>query len=153
MRNKYLSLFIILTITFVASAIGGFTTSQFKEPWYSSLTLSPYNPPSWVFGPVWTTLYIFMSLAIWKVWTKFYETKILIIYFIHILFNASWSVVFFGFHEILLSLINLIIILAMVIYLTIIFKSRDNLSFLLMVPYLLWSSYALFLNASILILN
>ena len=153
MRNKYLSLFIILTITFVASAIGGFTTSQFKEPWYSSLTLSPYNPPSWVFGPVWTTLYVFMSLAIWKVWTKFYETKILIIYFIHILFNASWSVVFFGFHEILLSLINLIIILAMVIYLTIIFKSRNNLSFLLMVPYLLWSSYALFLNASILILN
>ena len=153
MRNKYLSLFIILTITFVASAIGGFTTSQFKEPWYSSLTLSPYNPPSWVFGPVWTTLYVFMSVAILKVWTKFYETKILIIYFIHILFNASWSVVFFGFHEILLSLINLIIILAMVIYLTIIFKSRDNLSFLLMVPYLLWSSYALFLNASILILN
>ena len=153
MRNKYLSLFIILAITFVASAIGGFTTSQFKEPWYSSLTLSPYNPPSWVFGPVWTTLYVFMSLAIWKVWTKLYETKILIIYFIHILFNASWSVVFFGFHEILLSLINLIIILAMVIYLTIIFKSRDNLSFLLMVPYLLWSSYALFLNASILILN
>ena len=137
----------------MASAIGGFTTSQFKEPWYSSLTLSPYNPPSWVFGPVWTTLYVFMSLAIWKVWTKLYETKILIIYFIHILFNASWSVVFFGFHEILLSLINLIIILAMVIYLTIIFKSRDNLSFLLMVPYLLWSSYALFLNASILILN
>jgi len=153
MRNKYLSLFIILTITFVASAIGGFTTSQFKEPWYSSLTLSPYNPPSWVFGPVWTTLYVFMSVAIWKVWTKFYETKILVIYFIHILFNASWSVVFFGFHEILLSLINLIIILAMVIYLTIIFKSRNNLSFLLMVPYLLWSSYALFLNASILILN
>ena len=153
MRNKYLSLFIILTITFMASAIGGFTTSQFKEPWYSSLTLSPYNPPSWVFGPVWTTLYVFMSVAIWKVWTKFYETKILIIYFIHILFNASWSVVFFGFHEILLSLINLIIILAMVIYLTIIFKSRDNLSFLLMVPYLFWSSYALFLNASILILN
>lgn len=153
MRNKYLSLFIILAITFVASAIGGFTTSQFKEPWYSSLTLSPYNPPSWVFGPVWTTLYVFMSVAIWKVWTKFYETKILIIYFIHILFNASWSVVFFGFHEILLSLINLIIILAMVIYLTIIFKSRNNLSFLLMVPYLLWSSYALFLNASILILN
>ena len=153
MRNKYLSLFIILIITFVASAIGGFTTSQFKEPWYSSLTLSPYNPPSWVFGPVWTTLYVFMSVAIWKVWTKFYETKILVIYFIHILFNASWSVVFFGFHEILLSLINLIIILAMVIYLTIIFKSRDNFSFLLMVPYLLWSSYALFLNASILILN
>ena len=120
MRNKYLSLFIILTITFVASAIGGFTTSQFKEPWYSSLTLSPYNPPSWVFGPVWTTLYVFMSVAIWKVCNKFYETKILIIYFIHILFNASWSVVFFGFHEILLSLINLIIILAMVIYLTII---------------------------------
>ena len=86
MRNKYLSLFIILTITFVASAIGGFTTSQFKEPWYSSLTLSPYNPPSWVFGPVWTTLYVFMSVAIWKVWTKFYEIKILVIYKIFVSF-------------------------------------------------------------------
>ena len=92
-----------------------------------------------------------MSLAIWKVWTKFYETKILIIYFIHILFNASWSVVF-GFHEILLSLINLIIILAMVILLLLFFKSRDNLSFLLIVL-AAWSSYALFLNASILLLN
>ena len=61
MRNKYLSLFIILTITFLASAIGGFTTSAFKEPWYSQIILPSFNPPSWVFAPVWTTLYFLMS--------------------------------------------------------------------------------------------
>ena len=75
-KNKYLSLFLILLITFIASAIGGFTTASFKEPWYSEIALPSYNPPSWVFGPVWTILYIMMSIAIWKIWIDFYDKKI-----------------------------------------------------------------------------
>ena len=117
MNNKYLSLFIILTITFLASAIGGFTTSAFKEPWYSQLTLAPFNPPAWVFGPVWTTLYILMSVAIWKIWFNTKNKYILKIYFIHLFFNSTWSIAFFGFHQIGLALINLIIILAFIIFL------------------------------------
>ena len=108
-KNKYLSLFIILLITFIASAIGGFTTSSFKEPWYSEIILPSFNPPSWVFAPVWTTLYVMMSIAIWKIWTVSYDLKILKLYFIHLFFNGTWSVAFFGFHQIGLALINLFI--------------------------------------------
>ena len=129
MSNKYLSLFIILTITFLASAIGGYTTSTFKEPWYSQLTLASFNPPAWVFGPVWTTLYIMMSLAIWKVWYNTRDKKTLKIYFVHLFFNASWSVIFFGFHQILLAVINLIIILIFIFLLLKIYLEKDKISF------------------------
>jgi benzodiazapine receptor len=152
-KNKYLSLVLILLITFIASAIGGFTTAAFKEPWYSEVILPSFNPPSWVFAPVWTTLYILMSVAIWRIWIKFSDLKILSIYFFHLLFNATWSVVFFGFHQIELALINLIIILIFIIVLMKIYLDKDKLSFSIMIPYLLWSSYALILNAAIVILN
>ena len=94
-KNKYLSFFLILIITFIASGIGGFITTSFKEPWYSEIILPSFNPPSWVFAPVWTILYILMSIAIWKIWINFFDRKILNIYFIHLIFNASWSVIFF----------------------------------------------------------
>ena len=152
-KNKYLSLFLIILITSLASAIGGFTTASFKEPWYSEIILPSFNPPSWVFPPVWTTLYIMMSIAIWKIWINSFNTKVLRLYFIHLFFNATWSVMFFGFHQIGLALINLIIILIFIIILMKIFFKKDKISFLLMTPYLAWSSYALILNFSIFLLN
>ena len=96
-KNKYLSLTFILLITFLASGIGGFTTATFKEPWYSQIILPSFNPPSWVFGPVWTTLYILMSVAIWRIWINYYDNKILNLYFLHLFFNMIWSIIFFGF--------------------------------------------------------
>ena len=152
-KNKYLSLVLILLITFIASAIGGFTTATFKEPWYSGIVLPSFNPPSWVFAPIWTTLYILMSVAVWRVWIKFSDLKTLSIYFIHLLFNATWSIVFFGFHQIELALINLIIILIFITVLMKIYLHKDKLSFFIMLPYFLWSSYALLLNTAIVILN
>ena len=152
-KNKYLSLFFILLITFLASAIGGFTTTSFKEPWYSQIILPSFNPPSWVFAPVWTTLYIMMSVAIWKIWINSFDLKILKLYFIHLFFNGTWSIVFFGFHQIGLALINLIVILVFIIMLMKKYLIRDRFSFYLMIPYFLWSSYALILNSSIFLLN
>ena len=152
-KNKYLSLFLIILITFIASAIGGFTTALFKEPWYSQIILPNFNPPSWVFAPIWTTLYIMMSIAIWKIWINSFNSNILKLYFIHLFFNATWSIVFFGFHQIGLALINLIIILIFIILLMKKYLIRDKVSFYLMIPYLIWSSYALILNSSIFILN
>ncbi len=152
-KNKYLSLLLILLITSLASVIGGFTTASFKEPWYSEIILPSFNPPSWVFAPVWTTLYILMSIAIWKIWIIFFDRKILNIYFLHLIFNASWSVIFFGFHQIELALLNLIIILLFIIILMKIYYRKNKLSFYLTLPYFFWSSYALFLNASIAALN
>ena len=152
-KNKYLSLFLLILITFTASAISSFTTSSFKEPWYSGITLPSFNPPSWVFAPVWTILYIMMSVAIWKIWKNSFDTRILKIYFIHLFFNSTWSIVFFGFHLIGLALVNLIIILLFIIFLMKEYLMRDKISFYLMIPYLAWSSYALILNSSIFLLN
>ena len=152
-KNKYLSLFLILLITFTASAIGGFTTTYFKEPWYSEIILPDFNPPSWVFAPVWTTLYIMMSVAIWKIWIHEFNLKLLKLYFIHLVFNTTWSVIFFGLHQIGVALINLVIIMLFIILLMQRYFVRDKISFYLMIPYLLWSSYALVLNSAIFILN
>jgi tryptophan-rich sensory protein len=152
-KNKYLSLFFLLLITFMASAIGGFTTNSFKEPWYSEVVLPSFNPPSWVFAPVWTILYIMMSVAIWKIWINLFDYKILKLYFIHLFFNGTWSIIFFGFHQIGLALINLIIILFFIVLLMKNYFSRSKVSFYLMVTYFLLSSYALILNSTIFILN
>ena len=86
-NNKYLSLLIIVLITFSASAIGGVVTSIYKEPWYSQLIRPSFSPPASVFGPVWTSLYILMSLAVWINWINFRNTKTIKIYFIHIFFQ------------------------------------------------------------------
>ena len=153
MKNKYLSLVILTLITFIAPMIGSYATTTFKEPWYSEIILPSFNPPSWVFAPVWSTLYLLMAIAIWKIWKNSFDTKILKIYFIHLFFNGSWSVVFFGFHLIGLALVNLIIILLFIIFLMKEYLIRDKISFFLMVPYLGWSSFALILNSSIFLLN
>jgi len=152
-KNKYLSLSIILLITFLASAIGGFTTTSFKEPWYSQIILPSFNPPSWVFAPVWTSLYVMMSIAIWKIWINSFDLELLKLYFIHLFFNGTWSVVFFGFHQIGLALVNLMIIKIFIVILMKKYLMKDRLSFYLMIPYFLWSSYALILNSSIFLLN
>ena len=153
LNNKYLSFIIIVLITFSASAIGGVVTSIYKEPWYSQIIQPSFSPPSSVFGPVWTTLYILMSIAIWLHWISNKDKNSVKIYFVHIFFNGTWSIVFFGFHQISLALLNLLIILFFIIWLMRIYYSNNKFSFLLMLPYLLWSSYALILNASILYLN
>ena len=152
-KNKYFSLFLILFITFIASAIGGFTTASFKEPWYSQIILPGFNPPSWVFAPVGTILYIMMAGAMWKIWIDTFDLKLLKIYFIHLFFNGSWSIVFFGFHLIGLALINLVLIIIFIVVLMKIYKTKNKVSFYIMIPYLLWSSYALILNISIFLLN
>ena len=152
-NNKYISLALILLVTFVASGIGGFVTSSFKEPWYSEIILPIFNPPNWVFGPVWTILYILMSVAAWIAWNKTSNKKILQVYFVHLFFNSIWSVIFFGFHQIFIALIDLGIILIFIFWLMKIYYQVNKISFLLMTPYLLWSSYALILNTTIFYLN
>ncbi len=152
-NNKYLSLMLIVLITFLASAIGGVVTSIYKEPWYSQIIQPSFSPPAWVFGPVWTSLYILMSIAIWFNWITHKDSKTIKIYFLHIFFNAIWSIIFFGFHQISLAFLNLLIILFFILWLMKIYYKTTKLSFLLMLPYLLWSTYALFLNGSIFYLN
>ena len=154
LKNKFLSFTLFLTITFSASFIGRLTTLSSKEPWYSQLEKSNFNPPDWVFAPVWTTLYFMMTLAVWIFWhSKNRDTNTIYIYFIHILLNTTWSIVFFAMHNIFLALINLMILVLLIIVLTLRFKRVNNVSAYLMIPYLLWSCYALFLNFNLYLLN
>ena len=154
LKNKFISFILFFIITYSASFIGGMATISFKEPWYSELVKSNYNPPDWVFAPVWTTLYLMMTLAIWFYWhSKNREMNTIYIYFIHIVFNTTWSIVFFGLHQIFLALIVLVILIIFIIILIIKFKRVNYVSVYLMIPYLLWSCYALFLNFNLYILN
>ncbi len=154
LKNKFISFFLFFIITYSASFIGGMATISFKEPWYSELIKSNFNPPDWVFAPVWTALYLMMTLAIWFYWhSKNREMNTVYIYFIHIVFNTTWSIVFFGLHKIFLALMVLMILIILIIILIIKFKRVNYVSSYLMIPYLLWCCYALFLNFNLLILN
>ena len=154
LKNKFLSFLIFALITFSASFVGSIATITYKEPWYSTLTKASFNPPDWLFAPVWTALYLFMTIAIWSAWHKNYKDVNLVFYYlIHLCFNTTWSIIFFVFHNIFLALINLIIIILFIMFLMMRFKKISNLSFILMIPYLLWCAYALILNSSLLILN
>ena len=154
LKNKFLSFILFFIITFSASFIGGLVTISFKDPWYSQLVKSNFNPPDWIFAPVWTTLYLMMTLAIWFFWhSKNRNLSTVYLYFIHILFNTTWSIVFFGLHQILLALFVLIGLILMIIILMLRFKRVNIVSYYLMIPYLLWCCFALFLNFNLLILN
>tara|TARA_B100001093_G_scaffold38904_1_gene33240 strand:- start:88 stop:555 length:468 start_codon:yes stop_codon:yes gene_type:complete len=154
LKNKIVTFILFLSITFSASLIGGLATINFKEPWYSLLNKPVFNPPDWIFAPVWTTLYLMMTVAIWIFWhTKNKNINTVYIYFIHLIFNTTWSVVFFVIHNMVLALIVLIVLIALIINLILRFKRVNMFSVYLMIPYLLWCCFALILNTSLVILN
>ncbi len=154
LKNKFVSFVLFVAVTFSASFVGRFATISSKESWYSSLNKSFLTPPDWIFAPVWTTLYLFMAIAIWHAWHKNKKNfNLVFIYIIHLFFNTTWSIVFFVYHSISVALINLIIVILFIIYLILRYKDLSKLSFYLMIPYLLWSCYALILILNLLILN
>ena len=154
LKNKILSLILFALITYSASVIASIATIEFKEPWYSLLIKPSYNPPAWVFAPVWSTLYLMMTIAIWKFWhSKNRDMNTIYIYFIHIILNTTWSVVFFVFHKMVFALLVLFFLIFLIIVLMSRFRRVNMLSFYLMIPYLLWCCFALFLNFNLIILN
>ena len=154
LKNKILSFILFILATYSASAIGGFATITFKEPWYSLLIKPSFNPPDWIFAPVWTTLYLMMTIAIWIFWhSKNRDTKTVYIYLIHLIFNTTWSIVFFVFHKMIFALLILIILIYLIIILILRLKRVNLLSSYMMFPYLLWCFFALVLNVSLIILN
>ncbi len=153
-KNKFLTFILFFVITYTASLIGGLATINFKEPWYSLIIRPSFSPPDWVFAPVWTTLYFMMTLAVWLFWHGTNrDIKTVCIYFIHIIVNTTWSITFFVFHQIAISILVLIILITLIIILIRNFKRVNLMSSYLMIPYLLWCCFALVLNVSIFILN
>ena len=153
-KNKFLTFILFFFITYSASLIGGLATINFKEPWYSQLIKPSFNPPDWIFAPVWTTLYLMMTVAIWLFWhSKNRNMNTVYIYFIHLVFNATWSIVFFVFHNMVLALLVLVVLIAFIINLIIRYRRVTMLSTYLMIPYLLWCCFALMLNVRLIMIN
>jgi tryptophan-rich sensory protein len=150
----------ILIAVVVCLGIGffsGFATQSSIGTWYSTLNKPSFNPPNWIFAPVWTLLYILMGIAAGIVWSKgFYHkwVKTAMYHFIfQLLFNGLWSIVFFGFRSPGFALIVILILLVLIILTYRWFKIVSNIAAYLLIPYLLWVSFATILNFSIWQLN
>ena len=153
-KNKFLTFILFFIVTYSASLIGGLVTINFKEPWYSLLNKPVFNPPDWIFAPVWTILYLMMTIAIWIFWhSKGRDMPTVYIFFIHLIFNTTWSIIFFVFHNLALALIILIGLILLIINLMFRFRRVNMLSFYMMIPYLLWCFFALILNFNLIALN
>lgn len=126
--------------------------------WYPEIKKPSFNPPNWVFAPVWTMLFIMMGIAAGMIWNKLESNKELVkkgllFFTIQLLLNALWSYLFFGLNNILLALIE-IILLWLIIYETYhVFKQIDKKASYLLIPYLAWVGFATILNGSIYWLN
>lgn len=142
----------------LATLIVGAAGSVFTEPniatWYTGLVHPSFAPPNWLFAPVWTTLYVVMAVAAWRVWrlagTRSPE---MIAYAMQLIFNFAWSAIFFAAHQIGLALVEIGLLLALILATTILFWRRDRLAGLLFLPYLAWTVFAAFLNHAFWSLN
>lgn len=156
-NNKIFLLVGSIFISILPGIIGSFFTINSIENWYVDLNKPFFNPPNWVFSPVWTTLYLMIGISLYLILVnreKIKNTKLVFILFtLNLLLNASWSIVFFELKMIFLALIN-IISLCVVVFFCILefYKTNKNAAFLLL-PYLFWIIFASFLNLAILILN
>ena len=154
-KNQIIGLIIWLVICFIASAIGGIASIQAKE-FYILLIQPQWAPPSWVFGPVWTTLYTLMGISAWLVWRRggFQTNLVALSFFLaQLMVNALWSWLFFAWKLGLWSFIDILLLLALIIATIISFWRIHRFAAMLLVPYLLWVSFALMLNYSLWQLN
>jgi translocator protein len=124
--------------------------------WYQSLNKPDWNPPAWLFGPVWTILYTMMGVAAWLVWKRFGfgEARTALVWFlIQLGLNGLWSQVFFGLQEPGWAFVEILFLLAAIIYTTVLFFEKHRIAGWLMVPYILWVSFATALNGAIWVMN
>lgn len=139
---------IALALPFVAGGIGSFFTYPAIASWYAGLLKPSFSPPNWVFGPVWTMLYISMGVSLYLVWKKY-----LTLFISHLVINALWSIVFFGMHEISLALLVIGLLWVVIAYMIVKFYKISKVASFLLVPYIFWVSFATVLNLSLFILN
>jgi translocator protein len=139
---------------FVAGIIGSAATLENVRTWYPTLTKPTWNPPNWIFGPVWTTLYLLMGTAAWRVWRYGPAVRPLVIgYFAHLLANALWSIVFFGLKQPAWALADIVVLWGLLVWLLTGFWRTDRLAGVLWLPYVLWVTFAGALNIAIVRLN
>jgi len=149
-------LLLFLAVCFAVSGMGAIFTSRSVSEWYPVLQKPSWNPPAWVFGPVWTVLYLMMAIAAWMVWRRrgFREgAAALLIFAFQLALNAAWSPLFFGLRNPLAGLLDIIPLWAAILVTIAAFRKISPLAAALLIPYWLWVSFATALNFMIWRLN
>jgi tryptophan-rich sensory protein len=150
-----------LFISVVGCELVGIAATPFTiaaiPTWYATLNKPFFSPPNWVFGPVWTTLYFLMGVSAFLIWQKGLQKKQVkraFVYFIlQLIFNFLWSLLFFGLHSSLFGLIGIVLLLIFIVLSIVSFYKLSKIAAYLLVPYLIWVSFATILNTSLLVLN
>lgn len=152
-----MKLIIAIAISELAGIIGSIFTFSGISSWYATLAKPALNPPSWIFCPVWTTLYALMGIAAFLVWKKGLEQKdvqkALLVFGFQLVLNTVWSIIFFGLHSPLWALVDIALMLLVIVWTMVLFFRISKPAMWLLVPYILWVSFASYLNYSIWILN
>lgn len=156
--QKILRIAVVLTTCLVVGYLSGMVTRDSITTWYPTLVKPSFNPPNWIFAPVWTILYIMMGVAGGMVWNRMEHDaenvkKAFMFFIIQLALNAIWSLLFFYFHNPFLSLIEIILLWLLIFETYTQFKKIDKVAGMLLVPYLAWVSFAMVLNGSIWWLN
>ena len=156
--NKTLTLKFLVSIILPLSlgAIAGMFTSQSVPEWYATLNRPSFNPPNWIFGPVWTTLYILMGISfflIWKQEASKVRNRAILIFLLQLLLNFAWSFIFFYFNMIGLALVEIVLLWISIVLMLVVFYKIKPIASYINIPYLLWVTFATVLNASYYILN
>ena len=152
---KWGLLITIIILCNLIGAIGAIWTSS-DSSWYKGINKPSFNPPSWIFGPVWTLLFTLMGVSLYLVWTSSnsnIKLIALIFFVIQFFFNVAWSYFFFGLGNPLYSFIEILFLLVLIFLTAFYFFKVNKIAGYLLIPYFLWVSFAAFLNYSILRLN
>lgn len=150
-KKLIVCVFLCLTL----GLISGFSTANEISTWYTSIIKPLWNPPNWLFGPVWTILYILMGMAVALIWHSKHPLKkiAIVLFIVQFVLNLLWSYIFFNQHNILLALFEILFMLLSIILTSVLFGKITKTAFYLMVPYILWVSFASYLNYTIYMLN
>ncbi|WP_414660854.1 TspO/MBR family protein [Horticoccus sp. 23ND18S-11] len=154
--RRYPALVVFLLVTFAAAAIGSTATFPNVSTWYPTLNKPSWTPPGWLFGPVWSCLYLAMAVAAWRVWRKSMIGNAAVtawLYGLQLVLNALWSVLFFGLKQPGFALVDIVALWLLLLGLLVRFWRADRIAGALWTPYFLWVTFASGLNTAIWWLN
>ena len=155
--RKIIGFAVCVLIPLAAGAIGALFTTPAIPVWYAALTKPALTPPAWVFGPVWTLLYVLMGIALFLIWDNRTVTggrrPAFRAFFVQIILNVAWSAVFFGSHAMLAGFIVIAALWLSIIWTIFRFSKVSPAAAWLLAPYILWVSFASYLNLAIYLLN
>ncbi len=156
MPKKIPLLIFSIAVCLGAGVVGSFFTISAIPTWYATLHKPIFSPPNWVFGPVWTLLYILMGIALYKIVTsrKSQESSRAIrLFIIQLILNTLWSIIFFGLHNPVLAFVDIVALWITIVLTMQAFYKINKVAGNLLIPYILWVSFATILNVAIVILN